>query len=74
MGKVIRFPVERRKPHVSLSWDDAWGQYLIAGVGAGPHLLEWCDNYMEALDRFISMGERLNLPLVYCLDDGRAAA
>lgn len=73
MGKVIRFPTERRQPHVALSWDDAWDQYLIAAVGTGPRLLEWCSDYAEAIDRLIRMGERLKLPMFDLTPQGRAA-
>jgi hypothetical protein len=75
MGDVIRFPVERTRPHVALSWDWAWDQYRIQahGVSLPRGALEWCDNIDEAWDRFIGMGERLQLPLVYCLKDGQVA-
>lgn len=76
MGEVIRFPVERTRPHVLLSWDWAFDEYRIQAHGAGLPLteaVEYCDDEDEAWDRFISMGERLKLPLVSCLPEERAA-
>jgi len=76
MGDVIRFPVERARPHVMLSWDWAWDLYRIQAHGVPlpvAETIEHCDHEGEAWDRFISMGERLGLPLVCCLQDGRAA-
>ncbi|MFB0875329.1 MULTISPECIES: hypothetical protein [unclassified Sphingobium] len=76
MGKVIRFPVERTRPHVSLSWDWAFDEYRIQAHGTTLPLsdtIEYCDYHDEAWDRFISMGNRLGLPLVSCLPEGRVA-
>lgn len=73
MGKVIRFPVERRQPHVALSWDDAWDQYIIEVIGVGPSILVWCDSYPEALDRLISSGQRFGLPMIDLTPQGQVA-
>ena len=75
MGKVIRFPVERRRPHIALAWDHTWDEYLIGVMGQGDRALndslEWCDDYSEATNRLISMGERFGLPLVDLTAGGR---
>ncbi|WP_010338545.1 hypothetical protein [Sphingobium yanoikuyae] len=75
MGKVIRFPVERTRPHVLLTWDWAFDEYRIQphGPGFGADAIEFCSSYDEAWDRFISMGERHSLPLIDCTPEGRAA-
>lgn len=68
MGKVIRFPVERRRPHVALVWDNTWDEYLIGVVGRGPRVLddslEWCADRDEAVRRLMRMGDRFCLPMI----------
>ncbi|MCC4251209.1 hypothetical protein LL251_02110 [Sphingobium naphthae] len=73
MGKVLRFPVERRQPHVALTWDDVWDQYQIAVVGVGPNLLQWCSGYPEAIDLLISLGQRFGLPIFDLTPQGKVA-
>lgn len=72
MGDVIRFPVERLRAHVALSWDWSVDQYRIQALGikAGTDTLEFCTNTDEAWDCFISMGERFGLPLIDCTSLG----
>lgn len=76
MGKVITFPIERRRPHVALVWDHAWDEYRIEAVGvvAPAANAEWTADYGEALDLLVSKGERLSLPVFDCTMDGRALA
>lgn len=75
MGKVIRFPEERRRPHVRLVWDWAFDQYRVEAFGllapAAPS--EWTDDYGEALDCLTAMSERLGLPAVDASPEGRVA-
>lgn len=76
MGDVVRFPIERARPHVALSWDWAWDLYRIQAHGVRlpvAEAIEHCDHEWEAWDRFIGMGERLGLPLICCLNDMRSA-
>ena len=74
MGEVIRFPVELRQPHVALSWDGAWGSYLVQTVKcSGPSFLSWFDDYGEALDRLISLSGTLHIPAMDLTEKGRAA-
>lgn len=76
MGKVIAFPIERRRPHVALVWDHAWDEYRIEVVGvlAPAGVAQWTEDYGEALDLLISKGQRLNLPVIDCTTDGRVSA
>ncbi|MBR2267358.1 hypothetical protein [Sphingobium sp.] len=73
MGKIIPFPLMRRRPHVALVWDRAWDQYRVEAARArGPNLIEWHADYGIALDRLISMGALLGLPMIDCTPEGRA--
>lgn len=76
MGKVIRFPHERRRPHVCLVWDWSFDQYRVEPIGliapASPS--QWTSDYGEALDCLIAMGERLGLPMVDATPKGRVLA
>lgn len=75
MGNLIRFPIERTRPHVALTWDWAFDEFRIQahGVGQLATSIEFCSDRDEAWDRFVSMGERHNLPLVDRTPDWRAA-
>ena len=74
MGKLINFPVVRRHPHVALAWDPAWDQYRVETTRyAGPSLLEWHSDYGIALDALITLGRRLDLPMVDLTNDGQTA-
>ena len=68
MGEVIRFPVEGRRPYVGLCWDGTWSEYLIGILGRGTRCLEdsleWCGDYDQAAERWVSMSERFGLPLI----------
>ena len=75
MGKVIRFPAERRQPHVALVWDCAWRSYRVGPVAciapSAPE--EYFGDYGEALDCLMAMGERLGLPMVDVTAEGKVA-
>lgn len=68
MGKVITFPLIRRKPHVCLVWDWAWDQYRVEAVGilVPAALVEWHEDYGQAFDALLAMSERVGLPPIDC--------
>ncbi|MPT48736.1 MAG: hypothetical protein E2598_10000 [Sphingobium sp.] len=72
MSKTIRFPVERRKPHVLLCWDYAWDKYRVEAVHfrCNPDILEWFKDAGEALDCALSVAERTGLPVIDLTEQG----